>query len=126
MKVNFKATLTSKGKRTLKGLEAALKIELIIAKNTSQEVENKIKEHKKVFLLEDRYDNLRDRAAEIYRLKQIFSEKYLTTLSQTFDRKFNPEDLYRMAFTNYLNPQEFPKRPLSKLTRDLADDLGLH
>lgn len=54
----------------------------------------------------------------------IFSPEYINYLFATYDELFKSKDeLYEMIFSNYLSEESFGKRPLSKLTHDVCDDL---
>ncbi len=79
---------------------------------------------------------------ELFKLKEIYEEshggeiasiikkyhitngKYLEILSKAFPQLGTAEEFYSIAFSNYLNMEDFEKRPLSKLTKDIVEQLG--
>lgn len=61
--------------------------------------------------------------ADIIRKHYISNGKYLEMLKAAFPRLGGTDELYRIAFGNYYNEDDFDKRPLSKLTKDVVDQL---
>ncbi|MDI9878927.1 hypothetical protein [Flectobacillus longus] len=64
-----------------------------------------------------------DIAAEIIAKFYKTSGRYLEVLATQFN-DLNKEELYRIAFANYLNKEDFEKRPMAKLTKDIYDQLA--
>lgn len=61
--------------------------------------------------------------SDIVRKHHISGGKYLELLQKTFKDLGTIEDLYKVAFGNYWNEEDFIKRPLSKLTKDVVEQL---
>lgn len=54
----------------------------------------------------------------------IFNPEYLTDLYQTYDELFESEaEVYRIAYGYYWEESAYGKRPLSKLTKDILNNL---
>ncbi|WP_118195482.1 HNH endonuclease family protein [Albibacterium indicum] len=67
----------------------------------------------------------KDVVQEIIRKRHISNDSYIETLIKTFPgAKLNYEEAYRLAYGNFYDECYFNKRPLAKLTRDIADKLG--
>jgi hypothetical protein len=67
-----------------------------------------------------------DIVSELYKKKYIFSVRYLEILSksiQSYNLTYN--EIYKIAFGNFFQSTEFNKRPFSKLTKDIAEQLGM-
>lgn len=77
--------------------------------------------------LKELYDNHRDIAVEMVQKQYMYSDEYLETLYQQYERTLfkNMEQLKGLIYGNYISDEEIPNRPLSKLTRDIAEELGL-
>jgi len=54
--------------------------------------------------------------------KNTFPISYIEELKSF---KFSEDEIYRYLITNYKNDKDLSKCPLSKLTRDIAEELGL-
>lgn len=61
--------------------------------------------------------------ADIIRKHYISSGKYLEELQKAFPAIGTIDELYRLAFGNYYMEEDFEKRPLSKLTKDIVEQL---
>lgn len=54
----------------------------------------------------------------------IFNPGYINYIYETYKSLFDSKDeLYRLVFGNYIDEESFGKRPLSKLTHDIYQDL---
>lgn len=62
--------------------------------------------------------------ADIIRKHIISSGKYLEELQKAFPAIGSIDELYRLAFGNYYLEEDFEKRPLSKLTKDVVEQLA--
>jgi hypothetical protein len=62
--------------------------------------------------------------ADIVRKHYISNGKYLEILNIAFPSLGGIDELYRIAFGNYYFEDEFEKRPLSKLTKDVVEQLA--
>jgi hypothetical protein len=78
------------------------------------------------FLLKDMYRYHTDIVREMLFKTQAYSKKYLQVLAHQYRALgLSPEQLYQQAFGAYLKEEEFGRRPLSKLIRDLAIDMQM-
>lgn len=94
--------------------------------NCPSSYKTKIKGNHTVFKINEIYGEHGDIISEVYRKRYIFSDKYLEILQRQFPALGKSKsELYRFAFGNYYDEAEFIKRPFSKLTRDVAEQLGL-
>ncbi|HWK07392.1 MAG TPA: hypothetical protein VNS58_27355 [Puia sp.] len=85
----------------------------------------KIERHIEAFCLAELYANHSDIVREIVRKKAVSCNRYIEMLQDTFPAlKLSLEEAYRLAYGNYFNETEFHRRPLSKLTKDIAIETG--
>ncbi|WP_418180776.1 hypothetical protein ACNSOL_01520 [Aliarcobacter lanthieri] len=86
-------------------------------------LDTKYKKNNKYFQLEEIYQNHRDLVIELI-LKEInYPKSYIEELVKNgFGTQ---EEIYRFIFSNYLEINNFHKRPLSKLTYDIINELGI-
>ena len=86
------------------------------------EIENMPERNKEVFQFERLYQEHTDIVIELI-LKHIhYPQSYIEELSSF---GYNKEEIYRFIFSNYLNEKNLSKKPLSKLTKDIAEELNL-
>jgi len=78
--------------------------------------------NKRIFQLERLYQEHTDIVIELILKHLHYPDSYINELSKF---GYNKEQIYRFVFSNYLEENEFSKRPLAKLTRDIAEELGL-
>lgn len=84
--------------------------------------ENEKNDVEKLYLNE-LYNHHKDIALEIIQKAVFHGEGYLRSLIKQFNNLFgNEEDIYRFIYGNYLNKQDWNKRPLAKFTYDLAKE----
>lgn len=75
------------------------------------------------FQLEEIYQNHKDIVIELI-LKEInYPKSYIEELIK--NNFGTEEEIYRFIFSNYLHFDELHKRPLSKLTKDIVNELGI-
>ena len=78
----------------------------------------------KLFKLPEIYDACHHgEIADIVRKHYISGGKYLEMLQTTFPGLGTIDDLYKIAFGTYSQEDDFIKRPLSKLTKDIVEQL---
>ncbi len=92
-------------------------------KKKIERAENNIR----VFRLKEVYNQHKDYAMEIYKKSIMYSDEYLESLFKQYEGTLfkNMEQLKGMIFGNYISEDEIQNRPLAKLTRDIAEELGL-
>ena len=79
------------------------------------------------FELETLYQNHKDIILELIQKEAIYNESYLDELLTQYEGTLfkNKEDLQRLISGGYVSDEEIGKRPLSKLIKDISDELGL-
>ncbi len=79
------------------------------------------------FKIEEVYNAHTEEIKELIRLKQIYSDRYLTILANNTYKglKISKEELYQLAFGVKYDEEEFRKRPFSKMKKDLLLELGM-
>jgi hypothetical protein len=92
-------------------------------KAENKRAENSIKS----FELKTRYDNHKDIVLELIQKNAIYNESYLDELLTQYEGTLfkNREDLQRLISGGYISDEEIGKRPLSKLIKDISNELGL-
>jgi len=75
-----------------------------------------------VFKLEELYKQHKDIVLELLIKKAYYPKSYIEEL-KSFD--FSEDEIYRYLLGNYKKDEDLHKRPLSKLTRDISEELGL-
>ena len=91
-------------------------------------VNNKKAENtKKSFKLEELYQNHKDIVLELIQKEVIYNESYMDELLSQYEGTLfkNKEDLQRLISGGYVSDEEIAKRPLSKLIKDISEELGL-
>ncbi|RZK26783.1 MAG: hypothetical protein EOO43_01770 [Flavobacterium sp.] len=81
--------------------------------------------HEKLFKINATYYVLKDIAEEIIWKSKIYNSSYLKSIQDAFNRKFLGGNFYRFLLGNYDKPEETHNRPLSKMSQDLARQLGI-
>ncbi len=93
---------------------------------TDKDKISRVQENHKIFEIDRIYEDHLDLVAELYRKKSISGNKYLDIIKSQFPSAgLTTNELYRLAFGNYIAEPDFKKRPFAKLTKDVAKQLGL-
>lgn len=81
----------------------------------------------KDFELESIYQKHKTTVLELIQKTEIYDESYIDELFQRYDGILfkNREDLLRMIFDGYISDDEIRNRPLSKLIKDISEELEL-
>lgn len=89
--------------------------------------DEKVKNHIEVFNLQNLYNEHKDIVSEILIKSEIYNESYIEELMQNYEGTLfkNREDLLRLVFGGYISDEDLGKRPLSKLTKDILEQLEL-
>lgn len=61
--------------------------------------------------------------ADVVRRHHVSNGRYLAMLHSSFPDLGTVDELYRLAFGNYYHEDDFVNRPLSKLTKDIVEQL---
>ena len=101
---------------SIKGFDVALESDDERAKNNI-----------KSFELDTLYQNHKDIILELIQKEAIYNESYLDELLTQYEGTLfkNKEDLQRLISGGYVSDEEIGKRPLSKLIKDISEELGL-
>ena len=75
-----------------------------------------------LFKLEELYKQHKDIVLELLIKKAYYPQSYIDELSNF---GFSKDEIYRYLFSNYNQDEDLHKRPLSKLIRDISEELGL-
>jgi len=77
----------------------------------------------KLFKLIELYKQHKDIVQELLIKKAYYPESYIEELEKSF--RFSKDEIYRYLLGNYNKEEDLHKRPLSKLIRDISEELGL-
>jgi 5-methylcytosine-specific restriction endonuclease McrA len=91
-------------------------------------ITNNEKEKKTVeaFKLKEIYQSHENEIKEMVEIRNVYSDDYLKKLSTLFKGMTISEDeIYRLAFGTYLDEDKFVERPLSRMKRDILEELGI-
>lgn len=91
---------------------------------TNTALKSKIEGNIGLFCLADIYMHHSDTVQEIIKLRHMSSDRHIEILQSTYDGfNLSREEAYRLAYGNHYLEEEFHKRPLSKLTKDIAIEM---
>jgi hypothetical protein len=87
----------------------------------------KIVNNYQTFRIKELYNRHKDYVDDIIIKSKIFTDDYVSQLYKQFNGIYfsNLKDLYKVLLDNYITTEEFEKRILSKLTKDIAEELNL-
>lgn len=77
------------------------------------------------FKLKEIYETHEDEIADLRRLRDVYSDRYLKMLKKNILTTSSNEEIYRLAFGTYLDEAKFDRRPLSKMKKDILEELGI-
>ena len=87
---------------------------------------DRIRKNHKLFEINKIYESHGEVISDIYRKSYISDNQYLSVLKKQFPALIADKlDLYRIGLGNFYKESEFNKRPFAKLTKDIAEQLGL-
>lgn len=89
--------------------------------------DEKVKNHIEVFNLQNLYNEHKDIVSEILIKSEMYNESYIEELMKNYEGTLfkNEEDLLRLIFGGYIADEDLGKRPLSKLTKDILEQLEI-
>jgi hypothetical protein len=89
--------------------------------------DERAKNNVKCFELDTLYENHKGIVLELIQKEAIYNESYLDELLTQYEGTLfkNREDLQRLISGGYVSDEEIGKRPLSKLVKDISEELGL-
>ena len=108
---------------TIDGFKIDCKISNDILYEEEQRIQNNIDD----FELEDLYQNHKDIVLELIQKREIYSDSYIDDLLGKYEGSLfkNKEDLLRLITCGYVSDEDLDKRPLSKLIKDISEELKL-
>jgi hypothetical protein len=119
---DFKITRTSKCNFLL--TKDAENIEIIF--NDSSVLPIGSKSLQNAFSIKEIHDTQKDIIAELVIKSQIYNESFKRILQKSFSKlSLNQNDFDRVIIGNYTEEKDIYKRPFSKMTMDIAKQLGL-
>jgi len=91
------------------------------------EQNKKAKDSIELFKLKDLYSEHKDIVLEMIQKAEIYNESYIDELFNRYEGTLfkNREDLMRLITCGYITNEEIHKRPLSKLIKDISEELDL-
>ena len=85
-----------------------------------------VEEYLKTFNIKGLYNNHIDVVADLHKKRYIYSDEYIEELYENFENIFvSKDELIELITCAYLEEDKLNQRPLSKLTKDIAKELGL-
>jgi len=87
----------------------------------------KVKTHIELFNLQNLYNEHKDIIHELILKREIYPDSYIDELLQEYEGTFfnNREDVLRLITCGYVEDKDLSKRPLSKLIKDISEELEL-
>lgn len=100
----------------------AIKIDTKVLNN-----HDKVKSHIETFNIDNLYNEHKDIVVELIQKAEIYNESYIDELFNRYEGTLfkNREDLMRLITCGYITDEQINKRPLSKLIKDISEELGL-
>ena len=100
----------------------------IVGRNRNeQEVEysKRLQNSLNVFELEDLYNSHKEYVLDLFRQRYVFGEDYLRSLCDRFPKLFHDlTDVKNMLYLSDIRKENWGKRPLSKLTHDIDEEIS--
>ncbi len=110
------------------GDEKAFLIDLrrMYSDEKTKKLKERIDKNFEELAIKDLYELHNSYVAEMIKKAHIYNDSYITELASSFPHLFkNKNEVKELALGIYLDSENMHKRPLAKLTRDIAEDLGL-
>jgi len=108
------------------GLTDEFDIEVVNCTEPGTDLSKKVDRQISLFRYNGIYPEHGDYIQDLVMKKWVSNDKYLALLKELYiDFELTPEEAYRLAFGNFQNEEDFGKRPLSKMTKDIAQAIGL-
>ena len=123
---NMKFTLKIKDSSFLFS-ENGFELKYKFAKNVSSDEKRRIVNNRKDFELKDLYSNHKDIVLELIQKREIYPDSYIDDLFHQYEGSLfkNREDVLRHITGGYIEDKDINKRPLSKLIKDISEELDL-
>ena len=94
-------------------------------KDISKDEKRRAKNNIQVFRLNDLYQKHKDTVLELIQKREIYPDSYIDELYQNYSFFNNREDILRLITGGYVEDKDLGKRPLSKLIKDISEELEL-
>lgn len=109
---------------SVKGFNIEYKYNEKISDDEKKRIQNNLDD----FELKDLYQNHKDIILELIQKQAIYNESYLDELMTQYEGTLfkNREDLLRLVTCGYMSDEKISKRPLSKLIKDISEELKLN
>ncbi|MDQ1433148.1 MAG: hypothetical protein QG634_433 [Patescibacteria group bacterium] len=100
---------------------------LIVKKKNTRKYRKKINNYEKILNISNLYEEHKDIVSELLQKKEIYNDSYIDELMQKYEGTLfkNREDLLRLITCGYVSDDDLHKRPLSKLIKDISEELNL-
>lgn len=88
---------------------------------------DKVENHIDIFNIKNLYNEHKDIVSELLQKRVVYSDDYIDSLLDEYEGKLfnNKEDLQRLITSGYVEDKDINKRPLSKLIKDISEELDL-
>lgn len=88
---------------------------------------DKVNSHIETFNIENLYNEHKDIVLELIQKAEIYNNSYIDELMQKYEGTLfkSREDLMRLITCGYIGDEDINKRPLSKLIKDISEELEL-
>jgi HNH endonuclease len=108
-------------------VELKAKTDEVKEKAKIEKVEELVENMNEVLGLKDLYAQHSDYVVELIQKKYLYSDDYLNALFKQYEGTLfrNREDLLRLVTANFVDDKDLKNRPLSKLTKDISEQLDL-
>ena len=95
--------------------------------NVTRDEKRRIVNNRKDFKLKDLYKNHKDIVLELIQKREIYPDSYIDDLFHQYEGTLfkNREDVLRHITGGYIEDKDINKRPLSKLIKDISEELDL-
>ncbi|MDU7253057.1 MAG: hypothetical protein E6274_12105, partial [Clostridium sp.] len=111
--------------RYLLGDSDNFKIEIKL-NNPKSDIGTKIQNSIDTFQIQDLYNFHKDYIRELIKKSIIYNKSRIDELYTQYPELFRSrEEVIKMVISNYIYDEDLGKRPLSKLTKDICEELGL-
>lgn len=88
--------------------------------------DKEINSHQKLFFLKDLYQEHRDVVIELYlKMTHEYVKEYIDYLKDYDGLELSEDEIYRLITCGYKDDKDLHKRPLSKLIKDISEELDL-
>lgn len=100
---------------------------LEIVTEVNKNKEKVVNSHIETFNIQNLYNEHKDIVLELIQKAQIYNESYIDELYQKYEGTLfkNREDVLRHITGGYIEDKDINKRPLSKLIKDISEELDL-